>query len=439
MPNIERAIATATPSADAPPSSAVEVRTVTPASTDSPIRVAGRPASRTLADISALARQMVGHFADNVVPCGTLPGEQLHGDVTAVTQTCLRLAIKVLDGQSLPDDAQLAQLREAAAQWAREGVPLDTIIHTYHEGIRVGFDLVTSKAEETDLEDLLHAFRLTMQLLDTFTVAVSTAYVDEQRLVASQHQSASQTLISALLSGHTASVVARQTGIPVAPRYQVVTLAVAPHPDELDNRVNTKIAARRKLRRLQSGIATLFDGQALTLLSDSGGTVLIPSDDIRPVLTDELLAELSTQAEAPILATHATGATADIPALADETHELMELVRAIRRPAGLYRMQDLLIEYQITRPGPARDHLASTLDPLAGHPELLETLRVHLETGLNRKSTGRRMHIHPNTVDYRLRRIAQTTGIDLTLPEGISRAHIALLALELQEKADARR
>jgi DNA-binding PucR family transcriptional regulator len=98
-------------------------------------------------------------------------------------------------------------------------------------------------------------------------------------------------------------------------------------------------------------------------------------------------------------------------------------------------MQDLLIEYQITRPGPARDHLAATLAPLENHPELLETLRVHLETGLNRKGTGRRMHIHPNTVDYRLRRITQTTGIDLALPEGISRAHIALLALDLEQQA----
>ncbi|GAA1908704.1 MAG: helix-turn-helix domain-containing protein [Williamsia herbipolensis] len=399
------------------------------------ITVAGRPASRSLADINKLATQMVGHFADNVAPCHTLPGEQLHGDVTAVTQTCLRMAVDVLDQGTLPDEAQLAHLREAAAQWAREGVPLDTIIHTYHEGIKVGFDLIAAQASPDDFSELIPAFRLVMGLLDTFTVAVSTAYVEEHHLVAGQHHSATQTLMSALLAGHTASAVARQTGLPVAQNYQVVSMAIAPHPDELDPRVNTKIAARRKLRRVQSAIGSLFHGRALTLLSNKGGTVLIPADTDMPRLTSALLEEISATAEAPIIATQATGPTDTIPTLSEETHELMDLVRAIRRPPGLYQMQDLLIEYQITRPGPARDHLAATLAPLENHPELLETLRVHLETGLNRKGTGRRMHIHPNTVDYRLRRITQTTGIDLALPEGISRAHIALLALDLEQQA----
>ncbi|GAA2056292.1 PucR family transcriptional regulator [Williamsia deligens] len=399
------------------------------------ITVAGRPASRSLADINKLATQLVGHFADNVAPCHTLPGEQLHGDVTAVTQTCLRMAIEVLDQQTLPDEAQLAQLREAAAQWAREGVPLDTIIHTYHEGIKVGFDLIAAQASADDLPDLMSGFRLVMALLDTFTVAVSTAYVEEHHLVAGQHHSATQTLMSALLSGHTASAVARQTGLPVAQSYQVISMAIAPHPDELDPRVNTKIAARRKLRRVQSTLASMFNGRALTLLSNKGGTILVPADGDMPRLTGALLEELSATAEAPIIATQAVGSTDTIPNMAEETQELMDLVRAIRRPPGLYQMQDLLIEYQITRPGPARDHLAATLSPLENHPELLETLRVHLETGLNRKGTGRRMHIHPNTVDYRLRRITQTTGIDLALPEGISRAHIALLALELEQQA----
>ncbi|MGJ0120169.1 PucR family transcriptional regulator [Williamsia sp. MIQD14] len=399
------------------------------------ITVAGLPASRSLSDINKLATQLVGHFADNVAPCGTLPGEQLHGDVTAVTQTCLRMAIEILDEQRLPGEEQLAQLREAAAQWAREGVPLDTIIHTYHEGIKIGFDLISAKAGGDDLADLVSGFRLVMKLLDTFTVTVATAYVEEQRLVAGQHQSATQTLMSALLSGHTASSVARQTGLPVAQSYQVVSMTIAPHPDELDPRVNTKIAARRKLRRLQSSLATTFNSRALTLLSNNGGTVLIPADADMPVLTGELLEDLAAVAEAPIIATHSIGTTDRIPELASESHELMDLVRAIRRPPGLYEMQDLLIEYQITRPGPARDHLASTLEPLDNHPELLETLRVHLDTGLNRKGTGRRMHIHPNTVDYRLRRITQTTGIDLALPEGISRAHIALLARDLEQQA----
>ncbi|MGW8651581.1 PucR family transcriptional regulator [Nocardia salmonicida] len=88
----------------------------------------------------------------------------------------------------------------------------------------------------------------------------------------------------------------------------------------------------------------------------------------------------------------------------------------------------MAIEYQLTRPGPAREHLAGVIAPLATHPELLETLRTYMATGLNRKATGRRLHVHPNTIDYRLRRVSGLTDLDLTTAEGILRARIALLA-----------
>ncbi|WP_030515881.1 helix-turn-helix domain-containing protein [Nocardia sp. NRRL WC-3656] len=37
-------------------------------------------------------------------------------------------------------------------------------------------------------------------------------------------------------------------------------------------------------------------------------------------------------------------------------------------------------------------------------------MRCHIATGLNRRRTGKTLNLHPNTVDYRLRRIAELTG-----------------------------
>ncbi|GAB2640635.1 helix-turn-helix domain-containing protein [Gordonia jinhuaensis] len=396
------------------------------------LTVAGVPASASLRDTVSLASQLVGHFADNVAACHTLPGEEMRGDVTLITQICLQLAIDMLDSGQLPDESELTTIRESAAQWAREGVPLGTILVTYHEGMRFGFELVTDKARSDDVGDLVSAMKLLIELLSLVTRTVASAYVEEQRLVAGAHHAAAQTLVSALLSGHATASLARQTGVTVAPRYQVVALTVPPHPDEHNPRLNSTTVARRKLRRLQAAIGDLFTSSALYLLSISGGTLLIPDDGSAPRITPERLAQLSCVAEVPVTATVVCGATDQIPELSERAHELMDLVRAIGKPDGLYGLADLLVEYQITRPGPARAHLASLLEPLDSHPELLDTLRTHLATGLNRKSTGRQMHIHPNTVDYRLRRIAATTGIDLAFPEGISRAHVALLARDLE-------
>jgi DNA-binding PucR family transcriptional regulator len=47
-------------------------------------------------------------------------------------------------------------------------------------------------------------------------------------------------------------------------------------------------------------------------------------------------------------------------------------------------------------------------------PELLSTVRAYLEAGSRRDGAGARLHIHINTVGYRLTRFTELTGADLT-------------------------
>ena len=64
--------------------------------------------------------------------------------------------------------------------------------------------------------------------------------------------------------------------------------------------------------------------------------------------------------------------------------------------------------------------------------ELLTTLRAHLDGGLNRRHTARTLHLHPNTVDYRLRRIARLTGLDPTRPADLLRITAAVAARDAE-------
>jgi hypothetical protein len=98
------------------------------------------------------------------------------------------------------------------------------------------------------------------------------------------------------------------------------------------------------------------------------------------------------------------------------------------RGPGVYRLDDVLLEYQLTRPGPARDRLASAVAPLATRPELRETLEAYLEHGLDRQRTARSLHLHPNTVDYRIRKIGVLTGLDATRAGDVVRVRAALAA-----------
>ncbi|MEW1737338.1 helix-turn-helix domain-containing protein [Nocardia beijingensis] len=408
------------------------------------LTVSGRPMSLPLKDVRALSRQMVGHFVETVAPCGTLPGDAIHGDITIITRVCLELAASMLDGSNISE--KTGQLEDAAAQWAREGVPIGTIHHAIHEGFKIGFDLVVSTAlaeqrasgsaetepistvSTADYRSILDGAKLVVEMLDTMTTAVSAAYVRELRAVVSEHHTAVHTLTSALLGGHPTSTMARECGIDISDRYRVLALAIPRHPDESNPMLDAKVVARRKLRRVQAELATRCDDTVLSLLSVDGGTLLIPADDITKGSLKELIGHLSRAARVHITATEVTAATDAVPTAADQAHELLDMVARLGSVPGLYHFDELALEYQLTRPGPAREQLGSLLDPLDEYPELLETLQTHIAYNLNRRRTARLLHVHTNTVDYRLKRIGQLTGFDPSEASGLWRLRSALVA-----------
>ncbi|MGW4117740.1 PucR family transcriptional regulator [Nocardia sp. NPDC004711] len=412
------------------------------------LTVSGNPISSPLKDVRGLAQHMVGHFVETVAPCGTLPGDAIHGDVTAITRTCLELAVGMLDGRDIPEKTK--RLEEAAAQWAREGIPIDTIHHAIHEGFKIGSELVMANAmaghvrreddagdvtlviAAADMDSIMGGAKLVVELLDRMTSAVAMAYVRELRSVVSEHHTAVHTLTSALLGGHSTSTMARECGIEIAETYHVLALAIPEHPEEHSPTVDGAVVARRKLRRVQAELAHRYPDRVLSLLSVDGGTLLVPVTALADEQLDELVEQLSRAARVPITATLVSAAPQQIPDAADHAHELLDIVHRLRLVRGLFRFDELALEYQLTRPGPGRDHLGSLLDPLDEHAELLETLQSHISNNLNRQRTARMLHVHTNTVDYRLKRIGQLTGFDPTQASGLWYLRSALVARTYQ-------
>jgi DNA-binding PucR family transcriptional regulator len=67
------------------------------------------------------------------------------------------------------------------------------------------------------------------------------------------------------------------------------------------------------------------------------------------------------------------------------------------------------------------------------HQELLTTLHVFLESGRSPRNAGRALYVHENTVRYRLARVYELTGLDVSadLNDQLT-AQVALLILRLQ-------
>ena len=91
--------------------------------------------------------------------------------------------------------------------------------------------------------------------------------------------------------------------------------------------------------------------------------------------------------------------------------------------------RDLLPERALSGDGHARRHLVDEVYlPLVAAPgTLLETLAAWFEHGSSVEGTARALFVHPNTVRYRLRQVAEVTGWTPTRPRDAFTLQIALI------------
>ncbi|WP_052390546.1 PucR family transcriptional regulator [Streptomyces sp. NRRL B-24484] len=411
---------------------------------NSPVQVAGWsvptiggvPADqRLLAAMPELVRAVLAALLDALPTYRRLPREQVDGELARTTERRVRaLARAVRTGEPAPDE-EFTTVRQTAARRAEEGLPLDAVLLAHHIGLEVCWEWMTRQAGDGDSPGLLVLHRLLLDHLRQVTAAAGAGYFEERRTMVDERHAARNALLGALLDGTPADEAAARAGLRLAPGYAVLVLAVAEHPDEHADGVDRTVAGRRKLRRLRAELDHRTRHSALSVLAADGGVVLVPLDTRPAVLPAadwhrlaDTVAATARAAGAPVLAAGAAAEPAGVAAAAALAYEVLDVARTFGRPPGLYRLDDLLLEYQLSRPGQARPRLAALIEPLHGAGELLTTLRTHLAGGLNRRHTATALHLHPNTVDYRLRRIAALTGLDPARPADLLRLTAAVAA-----------
>lgn len=397
------------------------------------ITLGGRRASDRLRTPRETAETMVDEIGRNFER-STAPEELERGDVTDVTTTCVELAIVVLDTGKLPVADGMEIFRDAATRWARDGVPLRRIQHALHEGFAIGFRMIAGSADNEECATVLDCSLLIFKLLDAVNEAVSEAYLAEYRTAAQQHHHHDVALLNALLAGQSeAYTIADRIGVTLAPTYDIVALHFPAHPDELDRRGDAGLIAARKLRRIQAALTALDTaGAALSLLSSTGGTVLLPHTADFDI--EELVQAMERAGQIQVTATTGSADVTAIAGVAAHLYELLSLVRRLQYSPNTYRTADLVFEFQVTRPGIGRQHLSRLLEPLHDSPDLMLTLQAFVDSDANRKKAAKLLMVHPNTVDYRLKRVEQLTGIDPIRPSGLQRLHAALIAEQLEAR-----
>jgi purine catabolism regulator len=78
---------------------------------------------------------------------------------------------------------------------------------------------------------------------------------------------------------------------------------------------------------------------------------------------------------------------------------------------------------------PVRLHADPLMRTLAQQPDAVHTLQVYFESDLSVPATAERLHLHPNSLRYRLQRIEQAVGSSIRSPATIAALYLALRSI----------
>lgn len=119
-------------------------------------------------------------------------------------------------------------------------------------------------------------------------------------------------------------------------------------------------------------------------------------------------------------------------------HQAERALRSIDQLSNIIFDEDLTIEmiFDEVKHETKQVFLKRTIGPIAKEDELLHTLKKLFENNHSLKKTAASLHVHINTLHYRLKKVYELTGLD---PSNINDLLILFLSLQLLDETTKRR
>lgn len=315
-----------------------------------------------------------------------------------------------------PREDELELFRQRGRERGAEGLPVSEFMNAY---------LLAAEEVWAEVQDLSggsppsDTAAVLLKCLHRVMNAAVRAHQKEFQIADREQREAARALVRRLAAGE---VLPEPADVRLAPAYGVLALRVAADPaDSVGDAVGRHLAGQRKARLLLQHLHRELSGDVLAALDADGGLLLIPSTSDSPE------AALAEARQAVPRAHQTTGVEitggfahaaklAEIPAAVAEAERLLRLNSV---PDTVAVLADHLFEYQLNHDSAATPQLRALAARLSGEPDLTATLRTYFDTDFNRRETARKLHVHPNTVDNRLSRIANLTGADPRTAKGL--------------------
>lgn len=390
-----------------------------------------RLVGRMLGSVPSVARGMSG---DDHADIAAMPTEILELEMPLTARRLFTRALAAMAEGRRFTDAELAEARDRGAQRAQEGFPIELLVHNWMRGGGLLWTACVEAAEPGEEGGLVVIATELWQLVDQLIGAVTASYGATRDAIEHYERGPGQVVARLLLAGQDATPEAGQAGFELADGYDVLALAIDPTDDQqTDQAASLQVAGRRKVLRVFNAIDRHGPAGVLLALEPDSGHVLVPRTGSQ-VGVDRERCEAVRQlvqdaAGAPVTAACREAPTlAEVAAAARHATEILRVAQANQLGPGLHGIEAVALDYQVTRPGDAREALARVLEPLQEHPDLVMTIEVLLAKDGDRGRTARALGVHPNTINNRLARITGLLGLDPTTTRGVVVLSAALTA-----------
>ncbi|MFG1710938.1 PucR family transcriptional regulator [Nonomuraea sp. M3C6] len=313
-----------------------------------------------------------------------------------------------------PTAAELEIRRELGVRRADQGLAVNMLLQAFVVGYRELWNnlLRESRSDAPEVRDLLLSAAATIwEWVHEVTNAVGTAYHERIRQSAVQTSARRERLFDCLLGGghdeDEVRAIAHSLGFHAQRRFRALAASVEAGDSALVANVNTRLCA------ISSQQHAVRRGDALLVLAQDSGL-------------ERLLRMLKD-----VLGEVAIGVGATRQGLHGAALSLGDAERALAVARRSNRVADFERDWQSAMVVASEHRLTDLLTPgitqARQHPELARTVRAFADSRFSMSETARQLHVHTNTVAYRLARWTELTSWDPRTYDGLLRSIAAFV------------
>lgn len=356
---------------------------------------------------AAAATEMAAELESHVAAFERVSTES-HADIVDGLQRSLTRWSHFLATGVMPPESDFDPLREWARARASEGVRLEDLLRSFGLLHQLGWGLLRRYARGDESEALLELAGPLARYVDHVSTVVAETYLAERELLVSEEERRTQTLLDRLCVDSRLdaadSEIAERLGVPIESCYAPFAVVLPGRPAHRHAALAARLRRggwRLAVTQSECVVGVTWKPLELSDLGEGSEVLLVLGE---PTPRRDLLA---AREELTILVGHA---------------------RSVGM-LGLVRAEEHLLELIVGRsPTLARRLSSRILEPLRAseRPELLQTLQSLLAHGMDRTAASAVLHVHRNTLAYRLRRIEELTGLDLDNPRDLACVYVAM-------------